>query len=237
LTIGADGVWSKQLSRIAGAAPARFAGRLAWRSLLPFASAPGFLHRDQVTAFLGPRSHLVVYPLKDAGAFNLVAITDGSERSRNFGMPLEPDDRARLEKAFLHWNPAIRSLVLDQANPLCWPLFEMADGPWQNGQDLVLVGDAAHAMTPFAAQGACMAIEDSYILAHLLSTRPQAEAIREFETLRRPRIARVRRRAAFNRFAYHAQGPVRVVRDMILTHRSPESLSQDFDWLYGYDPD
>ena len=236
LLVAADGVWSAQRSRIEHTAPARFSGRIAWRTLLPFKSAPSFLNQQQVTAFLGPKSHLVCYPLKDAGAFNLVAISDGTERPKSFGKPLESDEYALLEKAFSSWHEKIQSLILTGSTPLCWPLYEMADRPWQNGKDLVLVGDAAHAMTPFAAQGACMAIEDAWILAEQLSRMPIEDALPAFEKNRRPRIDHVRQRAAFNRFAYHARGPIRIGRDFVLSHRTPESLAKDFDWLYGYDP-
>lgn len=237
LLVAADGVWSRQRSNIAGASPARFSGRIAWRTLLPFKSAPSFLSPHQVTAFLGPKSHLVCYPLKDADAFNLVAISDGSERPKSFGKPLESDEYALLEKAFSSWHEKIQSLILTGSTPLCWPLYEMGDGPWQNGKDLVLIGDAAHAMTPFAAQGACMAIEDAWILAQYLAEMSLEAALPAFEKIRRPRLDRVRKRAAFNRFAYHARGPIRIGRDFVLSRRTPESLAKDFDWLYGYEPD
>ena len=237
LLIAADGVWSQQRSNIAGTSPARFSGRIAWRTLLPFKLAPSFLNPNQVTAFLGPKSHLVCYPLKDADAFNLVAISDGSERPKSFGKPLESDEYNLLEKAFSSWHEKIQALILTGSTPLCWPLYEMSDGPWQNGKDLVLIGDAAHAMTPFAAQGACMAIEDAWILAQYLSEMPIEEALPAFEKIRRPRIDRVRKRAAFNRLAYHARGPIRIGRDFVLSRRTPESLAKDFDWLYGFESD
>ena len=234
LIIAADGVWSKQRSRIAGTTPARFSGRIAWRTLLPFKSAPSFLNSCQVTAFLGPRSHLVCYPLKDADSFNLVAISDGSERPKSFGNPLESDEYRLLERAFSSWHEKIQALILTDSTPVCWPLYDMTDGPWQNSKDLVLIGDAAHAMTPFAAQGACMAVEDAWILSQQLAEMPIEAALPAFEKLRRPRIERVRKRAAFNRFAYHARGPIRTARDFVLSRRTPESLASDFDWLYGY---
>jgi len=228
LLVAADGVWSAHRSRIERTAPARFSGRIAWRTLLPFKSAPSFLNQQQVTAFLGPKSHLVCYPLKDAGAFNLVAISDGTERPKSFGKPLESNEYAFLEKAFSSWHEKIQSLVLTGSTPLCWPLYEMADSPWQNDRNLVLIGDAAHAMTPFAAQGACMAIEDAWILAEHLGRMPIADALPAFEKIRRPRIDRVRQRAAFNRFAYHARGPIRIGRDFVLSRRTPESSRQGF---------
>jgi salicylate hydroxylase len=100
----------------------------------------------------------------------------------------------------------------------------------------VLIGDAAHAMMPFAAQGAAMAIEDGYELAALLSKQSLPEALAAFERQRTPRIAKLRKRGAFNRFAYHARGPVRIGRDIVLALKPPQSLAADLDWIYGYKP-
>jgi salicylate hydroxylase len=99
----------------------------------------------------------------------------------------------------------------------------------------VLIGDAAHAMTPFAAQGAAMAIEDAYELAGVSTgNAPLSDALLFFERNRQHRVSRVRSRGAFNKFAYHARGPVRIARDFVLKMRRPEAVAADLDWLYGY---
>jgi len=87
---------------------------------------------------------------------------------------------------------------------------------------------------PFAAQGAAMAIEDAYELAAFLSNHPVSEALTLFERHRAPRIAKLRQRGAFNRFAYHAKGPIRIGRDLVLGLKPPQSLAADLDWIYGY---
>ena len=108
-------------------------------------------------------------------------------------------------------------------------------GRWHNGRDTVLIGDAAHAMMPFAAQGAAMAIEDAFELAGTLAgtTLPVPQALAAFEALRLPRIEKARKRASLNRFAYHATGPVRLARDFVFSTRPTEAFLKDFDWLYG----
>ncbi|MER2634337.1 MAG: salicylate hydroxylase, partial [Rhizobiaceae bacterium] len=97
--------------------------------------------------------------------------------------------------------------------------------------------DAAHAMTPFAAQGAAMAIEDAERLAAAVVARPDdlAAALAAWEDERRARVRRVARRGALNRLAWHAAGPVALARDLLLTLRRQESFAADLDWLYGYD--
>ena len=116
-----------------------------------------------------------------------------------------------------------------------FPVHGLTGQYWGSGR-LVLIGDAAHAMPPYAAQGAAMAIEDAYALAACLGENGDiAAGIARFAALRRPRIDKVARRAAFNRFAYHARGPVRLGRDLVLALRREEDLAGDFDWLYGDD--
>ena len=195
-------------------------------------AAPGFLDRQNVNAFLGPGSHLVAYPLRDCSSVNLVAISTGRDPGK--GWDHAQDSRTALLHAFRNWNPEIRALLTTATSPRVWPLYEMPDGAWSNGRDTVLIGDAAHAVTPFAAQGAAMAIEDAYELALMLATHSPAEAFRLFCARRKPRIAKVRARGGFNRFVYHVGGPLAFGRDLVLKLRPPHSVAADFDWLYGY---
>ncbi|MCQ2004321.1 FAD-dependent monooxygenase [Rhizobium sp. NRK18] len=234
LLIGADGVWSRVRSRVPGAPVPRFSGNVAWRFVVPADQAPEVLRRDSVTALLGPSAHLVCYPLKEAGGFNLVAITSGINPGETWNAPSDPAGRALMESAFRSWHGTIRKLLGDAERPVFWPLNEVGSGRWQNGVDTVLIGDAAHAMMPFAAQGAAMAIEDAFELAALVARLQPVPALATFESRRRERATKLSRRAAFNKFAYHATGPVRIGRDLILSMRSPQSLAGDLDWIYGY---
>lgn len=234
LVIGADGVWSKLRQSVPASPSTRFSGNIAYRFTIPEAEAPGFLDRTCVSAFLGGSAHLVCYPLKEAGSFNMVAITAGNLAPQTWQSEPAAEQRAQLRARFSGWNAAILSLLERQANMTFWPLFETTAGAWQDGRRTVLIGDAAHAMMPFAAQGAAMAIEDAYELAAFLPGRPVAEALSLFEKHRAPRIARLRQRGAFNQFAYHAKGPIRIGRDLVLGLKPPQSLAADLDWIYGY---
>lgn len=236
LTIAADGVWSTMRTAVPGAAPARFSGYIAWRFSVPFASAPRFLDASCVTAWVGPSAHLVAYPLLEARAFNLVAIHRGPAGRHAWSTPPKAGAALRVD-AFSGWNEALLALLRNADAPLAWPLYECGDGRWFDGNGLILIGDAAHATTPFAAQGAAMAIEDAAELAAAVAGRADTSiALAAFEETRRKRLRRVRARADFNRFAYHARGPIALARDAVLALRSQASLAADFDWLYGYRP-
>ena len=234
--IAADGVWSHLRAAVPGALPARYSGNVAWRFLVPYGTAPSFLNPRTVTAFLGPRAHLVAYPLVETRSFNIVAIHQLADAApEGWSRTGDAAARARLLAAFAGWHADIRGLLGEARDPLMWPLFECPDGAWTDRRKTVLIGDAAHAMTPFAAQGAAMAIEDAALLAnHLSDVADIGQALRQFETTRRERVARVRNRGAFNRFAYHARGPIALGRNIVLSLRGPDSLAGDFDWLYGY---
>lgn len=232
LLIGADGVWSKTRSHLQGAGKSRFSGNIAWRMTLRQGDLPPVFDIARVTAFLGSGAHMVAYPLS-GGRFNIVAISKGPALSENWGA--EVPDRGELQRAFDGWHPELTALLRHAPEITRWPLHEVTDGAWQSGGETVLIGDAAHAMMPFAAQGAAMAIEDAFELAHFLASgADRTAALEAFEGHRRKRIARVRSRGAFNRFAYHAAGPFKLGRDLVLSLRKPQSLAEDFDWLYGY---
>ena len=232
LLIGADGVWSRTRNHLQGAGKSRFSGNIAWRMTLRQADLPSFFDISRVTAFLGGGAHMVAYPLS-GGRFNIVAISKGAALSENWNS--EVPDRGELQRAFAGWHPELTALLRHAPEITRWPLHEVTDGAWHSGGETVLIGDAAHATMPFAAQGAAMAIEDAFELAHFLSNGAERPAaLQAFEEHRRKRIARVRSRGAFNRFAYHAAGPLKLGRDIVLSLRKPQSLSGDFDWLYGY---
>lgn len=237
LLVGADGVWSGLRALVRGTAPARYSGYMAWRAVLE-ANDMGAAGLDtavgtgDVTAFLSPHFHLVVYPMRGGRSVNLVAVTKGDAPAERWSNRL---DVAPLAGAMRSAHPALARLA-DAASWTAWPIFTAdPEGGWTRAGRLALVGDAAHAMTPFAAQGAAMAIEDAAVLSMLVAReRDIATALQAYETLRRPRIRRVAGRGAFNRLVWHASGPVALGRDAVLRMRRPSGLLGDFDWLYGW---
>lgn len=234
LVVGADGVWSKTRLLVEDAPQVRFTGNVAWRVILPFDQSPDCLPRDRVAAFMAPGAHLISYPLKDGGGFNLVAITSGMDPGETWNANGEPKRVTALRSHFSGWNPALRAVFDRHQDLIYWPLCETGTGRWHNGRDVVLIGDAAHAMMPFMAQGAAMAIEDAKSLSDNLFALPVPQALLAYETIRQPRIARLKRRATFNRMVYHARGPLKLGRDLIMSLRPSEGYMADLDWLFGH---
>ncbi|WP_176083335.1 FAD-dependent monooxygenase [Martelella sp. HB161492] len=233
VVICCDGVWSHSRRQVEGAPEARFSGNIAWRFVLSSEDAPSFLDREAVTAYMGTQAHLIAYPLRDVGGFNLVAIAAGASAGEAWHTEVDSSWKSALERHFSGWNPQLKQLFA-HATPTFWPLYEVGEGSWHNSKDMIVIGDAAHAMMPFSAQGAAMAIEDAVELATFLAELPAAEAFAAFVAHRRPRLAKLKKRGQFNKFAYHASGPVRLGRDLVLAFRSPASLAADMDWIYSY---
>ncbi|MBO3760145.1 FAD-dependent monooxygenase [Ciceribacter sp. L1K22] len=234
LFVGADGVWSTLRERVPNSPGVTFSGNVAWRFTLKDTGRTDILDPSNLTAYLGRDSHMVCYPLKEIDGFNIVAITAGASPGETWAAQGSAAQRAVIMERFSGWNRKITALLLEAGEPTFWPLYQASAGSWQNGRDTVLIGDAAHAMMPFAAQGAAMAIEDGFELAGAVSRQPLPQALSSFETGRKRRAAKVKDRADFNRMAYHASGPMRVARDLVLSLRSPKALISDLDWLYGY---
>jgi len=188
---------------------------------------------DRVSTFASPGFHLVTYPLAD-GAFNLVIIAQGPPLTKRWE---NMADIAEMAAAARKIDPALASLIVQSGPWHAWPIHEVrSPASWSKAGRLVLIGDAAHALAPHAAQGAAMAVEDAVLLAKLIHHVPDTgKALALFEKVRRPRLARVALRGQFNHFAWQVGGPAAFVRDVILRLRPGEKLAADFDWLYGHD--
>lgn len=240
LLVGADGVWSAVRGMLGSMNEGRFTGELAWRAVIDADSEigqafAGIGATDAVNAFLHSGFHLIAYPVRGGAAFNLVAFTRGQRIAEGWSGAA---DAAILERAMRHTAPALTRLARDAGPWTAWPIHTVRpQTPW-TAPGVALIGDAAHAMTPFAAQGAAMAIEDADTLAAFIATEPNnvAAALAAWERSRRPRIAAVSRRGAFNHFAWQAWGPVALARNLVLKSRPPEKLAADLDWLYGWEP-
>jgi salicylate hydroxylase len=232
--VGADGVWSSLRQTIPGHAEARFTGRTAYRATLPTGGLDWrFMYGTGL--WLGPNAHLVHYPMRGGKEFNLVAIVDNSWQEETWAVPATGKEVA---KHFTRWNQSIRDLLGKPDKWIKWALCGVdAEGAWSDDR-LILIGDAAHAMLPFAAQGAGMSIEDAAVLPQALANFPgaPAKAFKAFEAERKPRVAKVQETAKGNGRVYHLKGPAAMARNMALRYLGKTQLEARTDWIYSWQP-
>ncbi|RYF08847.1 MAG: FAD-dependent oxidoreductase [Comamonadaceae bacterium] len=239
--IGADGLRSGTRARLIGESATRISGHLAYRAVLRQEALPAALRSQQVTAWLGPRLHVVQYPLRRGELMNVVAIRHG-EAPADLDSWDHSANAADLEGALAGTCTALQDLVraVPQAGAgwRLWPLSDRppVQGPQELAQGLVaLLGDAAHPMRPYLAQGAGMAIEDAAELQRALSMHDLEVPLRlrRYALNRWERNARVQERARRNGRIFHATGPVRWARDTALRMLGERLL--DVPWLYRGD--
>ncbi len=243
LLIGADGVWSNMRNTMSNMERARYTSMIAWRSTvatdqLPRSFTALLPQGTNVVAWTGPNAHLIAYPIRSGEMFNFVAVAPDRQDGQRWNAGTVPEaTNQNFIREFNHWHPGIGEIMRAGRPWTPWPLFEMRKCRYRMEDRLVLIGDAAHAMTPYAAQGAAMAIEDAWALAASLNenTDEWPVALNQFDKERSKRIKAVVRRGALNHLAYCAKGPIAMARNMIMRKRPAEKFIKGLDWLYGYD--
>lgn len=232
--VGADGLWSRVREILLNDGSPRVTGHLAYRAMLPQASLPERLRSQQVTAWLGPGLHVVQYPVRGGEWLNVVAIVHGRVE-RDLQSWDHGANAADLQAALTLTAAPLRDLI--HAVP-AWRLWALCDRPpirgaHQQAQGLVaLLGDAAHPMRPYLAQGAGMAIEDAAELGRVLGMDSLAvgERLRRYAEGRWSRCARVQAQSIRNGVIFHSQGALRWGRDASLRLLGERLL--DVPWLY-----
>ncbi|QFT31643.1 3-hydroxybenzoate 6-hydroxylase 1 [Labrenzia sp. THAF82] len=233
--IGADGVWSKTRKLVPAHQNAHFSGQVAYRATIPLDKLPARWSGDS-GLWLHKNSHLVHYPIRGGRELNIVALAEEAWQDETWSAREEKETVLRV---FKNWPADVRNLLKASETWLKWALCSVdASGPWTHGH-LALMGDAAHAMLPYMAQGAGMAIEDAAILAKHLPADVEnvPAALRAFERERKPRVKRVQETASGNARTFHLSGIPAFARDTFLRWSKPEALAARYDDIYGWTPE
>jgi 2-polyprenyl-6-methoxyphenol hydroxylase-like FAD-dependent oxidoreductase len=234
--IGADGLWSKIREAVVGDGKPRVSGHVAYRAVLPREDVPAHLWSDDVTLWGGEKTHLVHYPLRRGELFNLVAVFHSNkydEGWNTFG------DTAELNERFAEAVPQVRELL---AKIETWKMWVLCDREpvrnWTDGR-VTLLGDAAHPMLQYLAQGAGQAIEDAVVLREALrfTQGRVSPAWQAYQQARYLRTGRVQLTARFYGDIYHASGVQRELRNQLFQSGRESAGFAGLKWMYdGIDP-
>ena len=234
LVVGADGLHSRLRQGLNGTSAPFFTGQVAWRAVVPNRRGRG----PQVHVHMGPRRHVVSYPLRGGSLLNLVAVQERADWVAESWS--QQDAPQNLRDAFASFSPDVRDMLSEIEEVHLWGLFRHPVASRWHGEGTVILGDAAHPTLPFLAQGASMALEDAWVLADALSrSRDRDEALAAYQKRRETRVRRVIDAATGNARKYHLSFPplrwaahsaLRLVGAL-----APVRMMRQFDWLYGHD--
>jgi salicylate hydroxylase len=236
--IGADGIWSAVRHHLFPDVQPQFSGLIAWRGTLDATALPREYTSARVQLWMGSNAHLVAYPISGGRQINVVAVVPGTWNRPGWSAPGETND---IKSAFAsRWPATARMLVNAVDEWRRWALFTVPDfGEWSHGA-VALLGDAAHAMLPFAAQGAGMAIEDAAVLAKALGDSAGDNvagipaALKRYGKSRRARVLQVQRAARQQGRIYHLAGPLALARDLAIKTMGPQRMLARQDWIYDW---
>jgi salicylate hydroxylase len=233
--IGADGLWSQTRRRIVGDGNPRVSGHIAYRAVLPIEDVEERFRRNAMILWAGPRNHLVQYPLRGGKLFNLVAVFHSDRYVEGWDRTGDPEE---LHRRFAGNFDTVRSLL---ARVETWRMWVLCDrepvAQWSSGR-ATLLGDAAHPMLQYLAQGASMALEDAVVLTRsvLANGSDITTAFAQYERERYLRTGRCQIMARVYGAFYHAEGVGRQLATHFLQARSVEESFESLAWLYDFDP-
>lgn len=231
--IGADGLWSAVRRQLDPVTRPRFTGLTAWRGTIERRSP--LEESSRVQLWMGSNAHLVTYPMAHGQQTNVVAISSGQWHDQGWSAPATAAEASAAFTAS-RWSEPARAIIASVGQWRKWALFTLpASVTWTDGR-VALLGDAAHAMLPFAAQGAGMAIEDAAVLTRCLSEGAEdiATALQRYAGLRRERATRVQNLARQNGRIYHLAGPVATARNLSMKLLGGPRLVARQNWIYDW---
>ena len=235
--IGADGLWSKIRAQMLRDGPPRVSGHTTYRSVIPFDQMPQDLRWNAATLWAGPKCHIVHYPLSGWKLFNLVVTYHNDAPDPVAGKPVGRDE---VRRGFEHVAPVARQVIDKGTNWKQWVLCDRDPVmTWTDGR-VGLLGDAAHPMLQYFAQGACMAMEDAVCLAAGFGDQGAdqdanpVDVLRAYQDQRRLRTARVQLQSReIGTHIYHPAGAHAALRDQIMRDKSPDDWCNELAWLYA----
>lgn len=230
--IGADGLWSHVRGQVAGDGAPRVSGHTTYRSVIPLEQMPEDLRWNAATLWAGPRCHIVHYPLSGWKVFNLVVTYHNHAPEPVAGKPVPVEE---VRKGFTHVCERAQNIIRHGKDWHMWVLCDRDPiDQWVDGR-VALLGDAAHPMMQYMAQGACMAMEDAVCLADSLSRYDSLETgLATYKSRRVLRTARVQLMSrAMGDHVYHPDGPHAALRNVLMTAKSQEQWLDTLEWLYG----
>ena len=235
--IGADGIWSSVAARLSPPQQLMFRHRTAWRALISADAAPEEFCQPVVHLWLGHDAHLVHYPVKAGRLINIVCIVHDEWSETGWSTA---GDRAEMLRHFVRWawSEKARTLITIPDRWLKWALYDRTD-PFRGGKaPVTLIGDAAHPMLPFLAQGAGMAIEDAAVLADMLGKYldDPSDALRAYEGARWHRTLRAQHYSRRQGRIYELSGPEAFIRNLAMRAMGGVKLRARYDWLYSWQP-
>src|SRR5215471_10189760 len=231
--IGADGLWSRVRKQVVGDGAPRVSGHTTYRSVIPTDRMAESLRWNAATLWAGPKCHLVHYPLSGWKVFNLVITCHNDAPEPVAGKPVPRDE---VMRGFAHVHEKARQII-DLATE--WKLWVLCDREpvenWVDGR-VVLLGDAAHPMLQYMAQGACMAMEDAVCLSHMIDSYPGnlEKAFKAYQGRRILRTTRVQLQSrAMGEHVYHPAGAHAHLRNAVMRATPQEQWLDTLQWLYG----
>jgi 2-polyprenyl-6-methoxyphenol hydroxylase-like FAD-dependent oxidoreductase len=227
--VGADGIRSRVRQQLLGENPLRHSGYVAYRAVAPVAEFPDHVLTDDTRVFVGPAHHMVCYKLRRGELFNIVAIFRSDHADASWDATGSPTE---LMAGFAGVSAEVHDLLQQIRDWKVWGLYDRDPRPgWSQGL-VTLLGDAAHPMLPYLAQGACMAIEDAVVLADQVAAGSDiAQAFSAYEQARYPRTSAVQLAARRAGEINHAAGAAREARNATLA-RQPSDDYEAAAWLF-----